>query len=60
MKKVDTPPILTILISKQQTTPKWLSFIYTNPKIGGNGLHWGAVIFKNIYGFFCSCVFLHQ
>ena len=50
MKYVDTPPILAILFSKLQTPPtfecnskrpppNWLSFIYTPPKIGENGLH---------------------
>ena len=50
MKYVDTPPILAILFSKQQTPPtfennskrpppNWLSSIYTPPKIGENGLH---------------------
>ena len=51
MKYVDPPPILAILLSKQQnpppprirvkfkeTPPNWLSFIYTPPKIGENGL----------------------
>ena len=49
MKYVDTPPILAILFSKLQTPPtfecnskrpppNWLSFIYTPPKIGENGL----------------------
>ena len=50
MKNVDPPPILATLFSKQQTPPhsseiqrdpppNWLSFIYTPPKIGENGLH---------------------
>ena len=50
MKYVHTPPILAILFSKQETPPNssaiqrdpppnWLSFIYTPPKIGENGLH---------------------
>ena len=49
MKYVDILPILAILLSKQQTPPhirdefketppNWLSFIYTPPKIGENGL----------------------
>ena len=59
MKYVDTPPILAILFSKLQTPPNWLSFIYTPPKIGENGLH-PTKIYKPPSGCFRHIPYLEQ